>query len=225
VELDGASLYDAVDPTSGFLPSFIEGHAKGLSAGRLLAIAVNGRIAATTETFEHHSQMRFAAFVPEQTLRRGKNRIDVFAIRGGALEQLRGTTVRFTLREGEDVIVRDGGRRTPIRAAALRGTVRVQRQTTGYEFSGSASPPGKAQRVDTIVVFAGNRSVFVGRHDDLRPQGILGQRDLGKSGFTFELPPGLLPKPGGERSVRVFAIRNGVASELGYTGAYPWKSG
>jgi hypothetical protein len=224
VELDGASLYDAVDPTSGFLPSFIEGHATGLPAGRSLAIAVNGKIAATTETFEHHSQMRFAAFVPEQTLRRGKNTIDVFAIRGGALEQLRGTTVRFTLREGEEVIVRDGGRRTPIRAAALRGTVRVQRQTTGYEFSGSVSPPGKAQRVDTIVVFAGDRSVFVGRHDDLRPQGILGQRDLGKSGFAFELPPGLLPEPGGERSVRVFAIRNGVASELDYAGAYPWKS-
>jgi hypothetical protein len=223
VELDGASLYDAVDPSSGFLPSFIEGRASGLAEGQPLAVAVNGTIAATTHTFEFHSELRFAAFVPEQTLRRGRNTVDVFAVRGSVLEQLRGTTVRLTLRPDERLIVRANGRRVQIRPGALHGTVRVQRQATGYEFSGSASPPGKPQRVDTLVVFVGDRSVFVGRHADLRPQSILGQRDLGRSGFTFELPPGLLPGPGGDRTVRVFAIRGGVASELRYAGAYPWK--
>lgn len=225
VELDGASLYDAVDPSSGFLPSFIEGRASGLAEGQLLAVAVNGTIAATTQTFEFHSELRFAAFVPEETLRRGRNTVDIFAVRGGLLEQLRGTTVRLTLRPDERVIVRASGRRVRIRPGALRGTVRVQRQATGYEFSGSASPPGKPQRVDTLVVFVGDRSVFVGRHADLRPQSILGQRDLGRSGFTFELPPGLLPEARSDRSVRVFAIRGGVASELRYAPAYPWKSG
>ena len=73
IELDGASLYDAVDPSSGFLPSFVEGRATGLPEGQPLAVAVNGTIAATTQTFEFHDEQRFAAFVPEQTLRRGKN--------------------------------------------------------------------------------------------------------------------------------------------------------
>lgn len=225
VELDGASLYDAVDPTSGFLPSFVEGRATGLPEGQPLAVAVNGTIAATTQTFEFHSEQRFAAFVPEQTLRRGKNKVDVFAIRGGVLEQLRGTTVRLTLQPDDDVIVRANGRRVQIRPGALRGTVRVRRQATGYEFSGSASPPGKPQRVDTLAVFVGDRSVFVGRHADLRPQSILGQRDLGRAGFTFELPPALLPEQGSDRPVRVFAVRGGVASELRYTPTYPWQRG
>jgi hypothetical protein len=223
VQLDGAPLYDAVDPSSGFLPSFIEGRAIGLPAGRPLAVAVNGTIAATTQTFEFHDEMRFAAFVPEETLRRGRNAVEVFAVRGGVLEQLRGTAVRLTLRVDDREIQRGNGRRVAIRPGGLRGKVRVQRTATGYEFSGSASPPGKPQRVDTLAVFVGARSVFVGRHDDLRPQSILGQRDLGKAGFTFELPPGLLPEPGGERTVRVFAIRGGVASELRYAAAYPWK--
>jgi Sulfatase len=225
VEIDGASLYDAVDPSSGFLPSFVEGRAFGLGEGQPLAVAVNGRVAATTQTFEFHDELRFAAFVPEQTLRRGKNAVDVFAIRGRALEQLRGTTVRLTLRPTERVILRANGRRVEIRPGALRGTVRVQRLPTGYEFSGSASPPGKPQRVDTLVVFVGDRSVFVGRHDDLRPQSILGQRDLGRAGFTFELPPGLLPEQGAETPVRVFAIQEGIASELRHDAAYPWKRG
>jgi hypothetical protein len=225
VELDGASLYEAVDPSSGFLPSFVEGRAIGLPAGRPLAVAVNGTIAATTQTFEFHSEVRFAAFVPEETLRRGRNSVEVFAIRGRVLEQLRGTTVRLTLRAANGEIQRANGRRVAIRPGALRGTVRVHRTATGYEFSGSASPPGKPQRVDTLAVFVGPHSVFVGRHDDLRPQSILGQRDLGKAGFTFELPPGLLPEPGADRAVRVFAIRGGVASELRYSGTYPWKRG
>jgi hypothetical protein len=225
VELDGASLYEAVDPSSGFLPTFVEGRATGIAEGQPLAVAVNGRIAATTQTFEFHSELRFAAFVPEQTLRRGKNTVDVFAIRGGVLEQLRGTTVRMTLRAAESVIVRANGRRVSIRPGALVGTVHVERRPTGYEFSGAASPARNPQRVDTIAVFVGARSIFVGRHDDLRPQSILGQRDLGKSGFTFELPPGLLPQVGADRSVQVFALRDGVASELRYDPAYPWRRG
>jgi hypothetical protein len=223
VELDGASLYEAVDRASGFLPSFIEGRATGLSQRQPLAIAVNGTIAATTETFEFHGQMRFAAFVAERALRRGRNTVEVFAVRGGVLEQLRGTMIRLTLRADDRAIRRANGRQVAVRPGALRGTVAVERRATGYEFSGSVSPPGKPQRVDTLVVFVGARSVFVGRHDDLRPQSILGQRDLGKSGFTFELPPGLLPEPGGERTVRVFAIRDGIASELRYAAAYPWS--
>jgi hypothetical protein len=186
---------------------------------------VNGRIAATTQTFEFHDELRFAAFVPEQTLRRGKNTIDVFAVRGSALEQLRGTTVRLTLRPDERVIVRANGRRVQIRPGSLHGTVQVQRRPTGYEFSGSASTPGKPQRVDTLVVFVGEGSVFVGRHNDLRPQSILGQRDLGRAGFTFELPPGLLPEQGSDVPVRVFAIKEGIASELRYAPTYPWQRG
>ena len=225
VEVDSASLYDAVDPSSGFLPSFVEGRASGLREGQPLAVAVNGRIAATTRTFEFHDELRFAAFVPEQTLRRGKNTVEVFAIRGRTLEQLRGTTVRLTLRAGERVIVRSNGRHVQIRPGSIRGTVQVQRRPTGYEFSGSASPHGKPKRVDTLVVFVGDRSVFVGRHNDLRPQSILGQRDLGRAGFTFELPPGLLPEQGSDTPVRVFAIKEGIASELRYLDAYPWKRG
>ena len=64
--------------------------------------------------------------------------------------------------------------------------------------------------------------VYVGRAENLKPHAILGQPELGKTGFEFELPPSLLPAPKSGTRVRVFALRGRAASELRYDAAFPW---
>ena len=93
----------------------------------------------------------------------------------------------------------------------------------GFEFQGKADTVRPRGLVDTIVVFADGKAVFVGRASDLRPLKFLGAKP-GKDLFDFELPSGVLPAAGQEHSVRVFAVRGRVASELAYRGTWPWAS-
>jgi hypothetical protein len=71
------------DPNSSFAPARVMGKVTGGPAGELkLAVAVNGRIAAVTETFRIDGATRFATFVPDSALRPGTNVITIFAVRG-----------------------------------------------------------------------------------------------------------------------------------------------
>jgi Sulfatase len=85
----GASLvapgeFRSVDLRSPTVPVHVTGRLKGISAGRELALAVNGRIAAVTRAFQLATgrDVIFAAMVPESSFRRGRNRVEVFAVSG-----------------------------------------------------------------------------------------------------------------------------------------------
>jgi hypothetical protein len=69
----------------------------------------------------------------------------------------------------------------------------------------------------------GPRAVYSGRAENLKPHAILGEPELGKTGFEFELPASLLPAPGSGQRVRVIALRGRLASELRYDSAFPWS--
>ncbi len=226
VKIDGATLLDAVDKRSGFLPSFIEGSVEGTSGTTDLAVALNGKIAAVTKTFDQHGQTRFSALVPEEAFRSGRNAVEVFAVEetGGSvvLKRLRGSDVTFSLLDG-GAAVQVGTNRVDVSRGALQGEVRAKRKDTGWVFSGFAALRGTTKHVDTLVVFVGDRAVYVGRAENLKPHAILGEPELGKTGFEFELPPSLLPAPGSGERVRVFALRGRVASELRYGAAFAWR--
>ena len=68
------------------------GSLEGVPAGRDLAIAVNGRIAALTKSFHLATgdQTLFAAMVPESSFHTGRNRVELF--------ELRDAGARLTLR-------------------------------------------------------------------------------------------------------------------------------
>jgi Sulfatase len=77
-----------VSEQGGFLPAFVSGHIQGgrERRTRALAIAVNGRIVATTRSFFLGRSRRedYAVIVPESSLQPGRNRVDVLAVaRGG----------------------------------------------------------------------------------------------------------------------------------------------
>jgi Sulfatase len=87
-------LYAHVDPSSGFVPTHVVGHvAPGRpGGGRVLAVAVNGRVAATGRTFTLAGRRseQFSLLIPERALRRGSNHLELLIAAGGTLRSLGG---------------------------------------------------------------------------------------------------------------------------------------
>jgi hypothetical protein len=87
-----AAAYDRVNLRSSTVPAWVTGHLQGVPAGRDVAIAVNGRIAAVTRSFHlaTGSETLFAGMVPESSFRTGRNRVELFELRrAGAKVKLR----------------------------------------------------------------------------------------------------------------------------------------
>lgn len=81
--LDDPGRYASVDPSAPSLPAEVSGRVVGAGGGtREIAIAVNGKVAATTRTLVALGPEYFTTLVPPESLRRGANRIEVFAITG-----------------------------------------------------------------------------------------------------------------------------------------------
>ncbi|MFL5868511.1 MAG: sulfatase-like hydrolase/transferase [Thermoleophilaceae bacterium] len=80
-----------VDLRSPTIPVHVTGHLRGIPTGRDLAIAVNGRIEATTVSFHlaTSNDVIFAAMVPESSFHQGSNRVELLEIEpGGGLRRL-----------------------------------------------------------------------------------------------------------------------------------------
>ncbi len=85
--LDREAYYGSVDPAAPVVLTNIAGRlqraqANGHPAPLQLAVAVNGTVRATTETYFDDGQEKFAALVPEDALRAGRNDIAVYDLRG-----------------------------------------------------------------------------------------------------------------------------------------------
>ncbi len=75
----------AVDPASGFAPAHLTGRVRSeRPRKRTLAVAVNGRIAATAETFflRGDGVERLSVMLPEAALRPGPNTVEVLEVQG-----------------------------------------------------------------------------------------------------------------------------------------------
>src|SRR4051794_14082095 len=84
--------FGKVDLRTPTIPVHITGHLKGIPTGRDLAIAVNGKIEATTVSFHTavSNDVVFAAMVPESSFHQGRNSVEVLEVEpgGGALKRL-----------------------------------------------------------------------------------------------------------------------------------------
>ncbi|MDX2167429.1 MAG: sulfatase-like hydrolase/transferase [Deltaproteobacteria bacterium] len=92
-ELFDAALYDDVRRPRGAVPAFVRGRlmpSDAIDAPPPLAIAVNGVIAATTDSFiGSDGRVQFGALLPESAFRAGANRVEVFGIAIGGQILLR----------------------------------------------------------------------------------------------------------------------------------------
>jgi hypothetical protein len=80
-----------VDLRSPTIPVHVTGYLKGFPTGRDLAIAVNGKVEATTVSFHTavSDDVVFAAMVPESSFHQGRNRVEVLEVEpGGGLRRL-----------------------------------------------------------------------------------------------------------------------------------------
>jgi hypothetical protein len=224
VQLANENLLRTVDLRANLIPTWIQGDLTGVQEGEDLAVAVDGRIAAVTKAFDAGGQPKFAAMVPDRSMHGGRNDVSVFVVHDDGLEQLRGSSVTTTLRAqgGGEAIASSGGKAVRVRPGALRGQVHV---STGqnFTFTGWASDRALKAKVDAVMVFVDRQQVYASKLSLIQPHSMLGQAVAKqKFAFQFELPQALLPKPGSGHKVRVFAVRRGVASELRYTGSYPF---
>ena len=221
--LDGESLFADVRLASGFVPARIAGEieARSPTPGAVIAIAVNGRIAATTRTFMQDRQVRFAALVPETVLREGHNDVEVFGVDASAdparLVRLGGTGQASEYRlvaDGRSMVL-PSGQRLPITADGLEGRVEssvVEGRTV--RIKGWAADVDDRQRVDRVLLFAGRRLLFASDTPVYRLDigGVSGVVGLQHVGFVAELP---IRDVRGAK-LRAFAVRGEVATELAW---------
>ncbi len=223
VQLSGRELLANVDLSLDVLPNYITGTLTGRHpAQQDLAVSVNGKIAAVTRSYTEFGQTKFAALVPEQSIRTGANDVSVYAVRGATLQELRGSDLTYSL--GADALDVSDGTAIPV-GKAVAGEVRGTRSSSGSTLGGWAGNLKTHKPAGSIVVFVDGQSVFVGENGNITRKDILQRYGVDKAGFIFRLPGSLLPEAGAAHQVRVFAIAGRVASELRYVPGYPWATG
>ena len=132
------------------------------------------------------------------------------------LDELQGTKLEFVLQGDE---IESGTNAVQIERGALRGEVHADARGENIVITGWAGDVRARRAVDSLVLFVDGRSVATW------PPSFTGKRIFRRyavplNGFRYELPRSALPDSGQARRVRVFAIRDNVATELGYTGPY-----
>ncbi len=232
-DVDGSTLLADIDLHSALAPTHVSGHLTGEGAvpGVHLAVAVNGRIAGTTQSFRSGGAIAFSAFLPEAAFRAGANDVQIFRIdRAGkrvALAPLGGSDasgVTLVEENGGESFELAGGRRIPITAGAVDGVVEDWFfEPDSVRFGGWAGDTSRRAVADRVLVFADGKLLYsgspgVGRAD-------LGKRwpGLGRSGFVFDLPQSKVGKDAGTTTLRFFAMRGDAASELAYPRDFPWR--
>lgn len=220
VELDSADLLDSFRPGARLVPSFVSGRITGaVAAGVPLAVAVNGRVAGTTESFQDGDDVRLAAVVPASAFRSGANSLEIFAIEGegsgrrlAALETERPEAYRLVEEDGETTI-EGGGRTFRVEDDRLEGYVdKFELDDQGVRMSGWAVDPEGRRPAERVLVFAGERLVAQARPTVVRPDIVerFNSAKVERSGF--ELRGGA--QGAGLDDLRVFAVAGDSASEL-----------
>ena len=80
VTIDSPERYSALKPNQDKVPSFLTGTTTGVPLDTTVAVAVNGRIAATGRTFAYDGADRFGVMVKPSYFKRGANRIAVYTV-------------------------------------------------------------------------------------------------------------------------------------------------
>ena len=214
--LDGAGLLADVHPRAGVVPALVSGRLSGVPAKTRLAVAVDGRVAASAVTFADGDDERFAAILPAEAFRAGPASVELIALTAAGPRRLRGSTATYRLVDGGKAVVDGSGQRFEVVAGQPAGHLDAltvePAAVKASGWGGTTDPPAAARQV---VLFAGDRFLASVRPNVPRPdlRKDYGPR-LARAGFELKgWAAG--PRPGSpEAPLRVFALVDGAASEL-----------
>jgi hypothetical protein len=180
--LDQSDDFAAVDLGSPFLPAFVTGHLEGADTKRkdLLAVALNGRIAAVTRTYTIKGPPTLDALLPESQFRQGFNRVEVFKVTGPASNPLLASIATPTTRAARgprlerrgktDVVRLSSSRSIEVSAGMLEGFVEgLTAADNRLEVKGWAWDPEAGRPAERILAFANGSLVAEGRPTVKRP--------------------------------------------------------
>jgi hypothetical protein len=229
--IDEAAEFPSVDLKSGILPAFVTGHLDIPKTNRkdVLALALNGRIAAVTRLFTIAEPPGFEMLVPEDLFRQGFNGVEIFKVTNlGASPSLTllGASPRSAPedvggprleRSGDSEVVRLGPGRsivvTPGRLAGFIDSVTAIKNTV--EVRGWAADPESGTPAERILAFSQGSLVAQGRprveRPDLEPKYGAAATGAGYRLVFKTILSRQLAEPG---ALRIVAIRGGHASEL-----------
>ncbi len=227
VALSDTRILENLDLGSSYRPARIAG-SLGPPAGdrvRDLAVAVNGRIRAVTETYLDHGDRVFAAMVPEESFREGFNRVEIFEISAGEPPHLAvipsKTGIRFELQLGADgaaeQIVASDGRSFRVAQDDLQGEAVFD----GVSFRGWAADALNDRVADSVLMFKGRELISRVRTGEFRRDVAerYRSRALAQAGFSLVVPYSAIDDPDSPE-IRFFAILDDVASPLPYRDAW-----
>jgi hypothetical protein len=214
--VDDPAGYADVDLGAPTLPLHVSGSVRG--AVDEVAIAVNGRIAAVRSVFRDQEERRFSAIVARSLLRDGANLVEILGVRrrGGAVDLVRlgragGRDSLYTLAGG--TITGPGGRRYRIAAGRLAGAVdRSVRDADLVNISGWAAQADGFKPVNRVVGFGGGRLLSSASPSLDRPD-VADAHGVPPAGLGWQFA---VVEAQAEAKPRVFALHDGVASELGW---------
>ncbi|MFT5141142.1 MAG: hypothetical protein ACI9CB_002813, partial [Rhodothermales bacterium] len=179
VQLEGEQLYLNIRTDASFLPRLVKGVISGLPDSDLpanLAIAVNGKIEATTRTLNLAPYRNtFSAILGEGALQQGINTVQAYLINGvgetltlSPLE--RPGTLDFTLRnDGESEMIQSGDNgKFEVRAGQLPGTVQSFQSEVGALVRISGAVGNSMSSDSGVLVFMDDQLAGIGSIDGNR---------------------------------------------------------
>jgi Sulfatase len=210
-ELDEGSLLADVRPDGSNLPALLSGSVSGLPRDAQLALALNGRVAATATHYQEGRVDRFAAIVPPDAFARGANRVDLVAAIGTGSSrrvlrvQSERADYRLVQRDGRESIVSGSGETiavdTTVNAGFLDG---IDMKGGVVMVSGWAGDTSRGRVADRVLAFVGERLLAAPRPSLDRPDVAQAKGEaLRRAGFNLSA----VVKPGTPAAaVRVFAL-------------------
>ncbi len=220
VALEQPWFLSQVAPESGFVPVQLQGRVLGPepTADTELVVAVNGVIQAATSPYAHRNRWYVSAMVPPDSLRAGRNRMELFEVRDTAdgleLVSWGGTSdASYTVerdRDGEVLrLVTAGGDGPTLVEGAVRGRLFHQ----GLTFWGWALD-ARLERGTVILAFSNDRLIFATPTSHRPGPGTEAPETHGEApiGFRFALPRALVADPD---QIEVYAVAGDRASRLG----------
>jgi Sulfatase len=225
VELETPEQFASVKPNGPLIPAFVSGRLTGRASEReRLAIAVNGRIQAVTQSyrdpFEDDEEVRFSAMIPVGALRAGSNRVEVYRVEGGGnlrrLVSLSSSPARIKTRNGREVIVLPSGKEVEVIPGAISGFIDdLASEDEALVVRGWAADLERRRIPDQVLVFARNRFAGAGAPTVSRPDVATARgRSFELSGYRLSIPSGRARELTDVSRIRVFALSANRASEL-----------